>query len=205
MLHPAWHFTPVFLGFSCDSAGKESACKVGDLGLIPGLGRYSGKGKGYPLQYSGLENSMGLQRVGHDWAAFPSRVCHNPSQEKASFTVVAAVTTCSDFGAQEKKICSCFHVSPICHEVMRPDAMIFVFWMLSFNSAFSLSSFTLIKKLFSSLLLSVIRVLSCAYLRLLIFLPAILFPAYDSSSLASLMMYSAYTLLMNTQVNSIQP
>ena len=50
--------TPVFLGFPCGSAGKESACNVGDLGLIPGLGRFPGEGKGYPLQYSGLENSM---------------------------------------------------------------------------------------------------------------------------------------------------
>ena len=40
------------------SAGKESACSVGDLGSIPGLGRSPGEGKGYPLQYSGLENSM---------------------------------------------------------------------------------------------------------------------------------------------------
>ena len=46
------------MGFSCGSAGKESACHVGDLGLIPGLGRSPGEGKGYPLQYSGLENSM---------------------------------------------------------------------------------------------------------------------------------------------------
>ena len=50
--------TPGFLGFPCGSAGKESACNVGDLGLIPGLGRSPGEGKGYPLQYSGLENSM---------------------------------------------------------------------------------------------------------------------------------------------------
>ena len=50
--------TPVFLGFPCGSAGKESACNLGDLGLIPGLGRSPGEGKGYPLQYSGLENSM---------------------------------------------------------------------------------------------------------------------------------------------------
>ena len=50
--------TPVFLGFLCGSAGKESACNVGDLGLIPGSGRSPGEGKGYPLQYSGLENSM---------------------------------------------------------------------------------------------------------------------------------------------------
>ena len=48
-----------FLGvFPCGSAGKESACNVGDLGLIPGLGRSPGEGKGYPLQYSGLENFM---------------------------------------------------------------------------------------------------------------------------------------------------
>ena len=50
--------TPVFLGFPCGSAGKESTCNVGDLGLIPGLRRSPGEGKGYPLQYSGLENSM---------------------------------------------------------------------------------------------------------------------------------------------------
>ena len=50
--------TPVFLGFPCGSTGKESAYKAGDLGLIPGLGRSPGEKKGYPLQYSGLENSM---------------------------------------------------------------------------------------------------------------------------------------------------
>ena len=59
--------------FYCGSAGKESACNVGDLGLILGLGRSSGEGKGYPLQYSGLEKnsmgqSMGSQRVRHNWA-----------------------------------------------------------------------------------------------------------------------------------------
>ena len=50
--------TPVFLDFTGGSAGKESTCNVGDLGSIPGLGRSPGEGKGYPLQYSGLENSM---------------------------------------------------------------------------------------------------------------------------------------------------
>ena len=48
------------MGFPCDSAGKESACNAGDLGSIPGLGRSPGEGKGYPPQYSGLENSMDL-------------------------------------------------------------------------------------------------------------------------------------------------
>ena len=47
-----------FLGFSCGSVGKESTWNVGDLGLISGLGRPPGEGKGYPFQYSGLENSM---------------------------------------------------------------------------------------------------------------------------------------------------
>ena len=42
----------------CVSHGKEFTCNVGDLGSIPGLGRFPGEGKGYPLQYSGLENSM---------------------------------------------------------------------------------------------------------------------------------------------------
>ena len=44
--------------FSCGSAGKESTCNVGDLGLITELGKFPGAGKGYPLQYSGLKNSM---------------------------------------------------------------------------------------------------------------------------------------------------
>ena len=47
------------LGFPCGSAGKESASSARDLGSIPGLGRSPGEGKGYPLQYSGLESSMG--------------------------------------------------------------------------------------------------------------------------------------------------
>ena len=50
--------TPVFLSFPCGSAGKESARNAGDLGLIPGLRRSPGEGNDYPLQYSGLENSM---------------------------------------------------------------------------------------------------------------------------------------------------
>ena len=50
--------TPVFLGFPCGSAGEESTSNVGDLGSISGLGRSPGEGKGYPLQYSGLENSV---------------------------------------------------------------------------------------------------------------------------------------------------
>ena len=59
------------LGLPCSSAGKESAHNVGDLGSIPVLGRFPGGGKGYPLQYSGVENSMdctppmGSQRVEH--------------------------------------------------------------------------------------------------------------------------------------------
>ena len=46
-----------FRDFPCSSAGKESACNAGDLGSIPGLGRSPGEGKGYSIQYSGLENS----------------------------------------------------------------------------------------------------------------------------------------------------
>ena len=70
----------------------------------------------------------------------------------------------------------------IYHEVMGPDTMIFIFWTLSFKPTFSLSSFTFIKSLFNSSSLSAIRVVPSAYLRLLIFLPAILIPACASSS-----------------------
>ena len=95
-------------------------------------------------------------------------------------------------------------VSPsVCHEVMGQVIMIFIFWMLGFKPTFSLSSFTFIKRVFSSSSLSAIRVVLFAYLRLLIFLPAILIPACASSSPAFLMMYSACKL--NKQGDNIQP
>ena len=116
---------------------------------------------------------------------------------------MTAVIICSDFGASKMKSVTVSTVSPsICHEVIGPDAMIFIFWMLSFKPTFSLSSYTFIKKLFSSSL-SAIRVVSSAYLRLLIFLPAILILVCASSSPAFLMMYSAYKL--NKQGDNIQP
>ena len=103
---------------------------------------------------------------------------------------------------EPKKIKS-LTVSPsICHEIMGPDAMILVFWMLSFKPTFSLYSLTLIKRLFSSWF-SLIRVVSSSYLMLLIFLLEILIPACALSSLAFHMMYSAYKL--NKQGNNIQP
>ena len=116
---------------------------------------------------------------------------------------MAAVTICSDFGAPQNKVWHCFHSFPIyfpwsdgtrCHDVS--------FWMLSFRPTFSLSSFTFIKRLFSSSLLSAIRVVLSAYLRLL-FLPAVLIPACDSTSPVFHMMYSAYKL--NKQGDNIQP
>ena len=79
----------------------------------------------------------------------------------------------------------------ICHGVMGMDAMNLVFWMLSFKPTFPLSSFTFIKSLSSSSSLSAIRVVSSAYLRLLIFLLEILIPACASSSPTFHMMYSA--------------
>ena len=102
------------------------------------------------------------------------------------------------------KYVTVFHCCPIylpwsdgtrCH--------IFVFWMLNFKPAVSLSSFTFIKRPFCPSLFSTIRVVSSAYLRLLIFLLAVLIPACASSSLAFCMMYSAYKL--NKQGDNIQP
>ena len=117
---------------------------------------------------------------------------------------MAAVTIFSDFGAQENKVGHCFHCFPsICHEVMALDAIILLCWMLSLKPTFSVSSFTFIKRLFSSSFLSAIMVVSSGYLRLLVFLPAILSLAYASSNLAFHMMYSAYKL--NKQGDNRKP
>ena len=116
---------------------------------------------------------------------------------------MAAVTICSDFGAQEEEICHYFHPFPFylpcsngarCHDLS--------FYLLSFKPAFSLL-FTLIKRFFSSSSLSAIRVVSSTYLRLLMCLLPILIPGYNSSSLAFLMMCSVYRL--NKQGDSRQP
>ena len=96
----------------------------------------------------------------------------------------------SDFGAQEK-VCHCFHCFPsICHEVMGPDAMLLAFLMLNFKPAFSLSYFTFMKRLF----VVTLQFLPSVYLRLLVFLPAILIPACASSSPAFHMISSAEKL-----------
>ena len=79
---PAIGYTQIYNpaeGFPGDSAGKESTCNAGDLGLIPGLGRSPGEGNGYPLQYSGLENPMDhtVHGVANSWTQ-PSHfhTCH---------------------------------------------------------------------------------------------------------------------------------
>ena len=90
----------------------------------------------------------------------------------------------------------------ICHEVMEPDAMIFIFGTLNFKPDFSISFFTFIKRLFSFHPHSVIRVVSSAYLTLLLFLLAILIPGCVSFSPAFHMMYPVYKL--NKQGNNIQ-
>ena len=91
---------------------------------------------------------------------------------------MAAVTICSHFWAQEEEICHCFHLSPFClpcsngtgcHDL---SCVVFFFLIFSLKLALSVSFFTLINRLFSSSSLSAIRVISSAYLRLLIFLQA---------------------------------
>ena len=99
------------------------------------------------------------------------------------------------------KVCHCFYFYPI-HLPWSDGTWWHDFSFLSINSAFPLSSFTFIKKFFSSSLLSSINVVSSTYLRLLVFLPAVLIPAYASSRLA-FHMYSAYKL--NKQGDNIQP
>jgi len=108
---------------------------------------------------------------------------------------MASLTICSDLGAPKNKICHYFHLFPsIWCEVMGLNAIILVFKIFSFKPALSLYSFTLIKRLSISSLLSAIRVVSSTYLRLFMFLLAILILAYSSSSPAFFMMCLVYRL-----------
>ena len=112
-----------------------------------------------------------------------------------SFNFMAAVTICRDFGAQENSL-SLFpllsHLFAMKWWDWMPWPLFFEYWVLSW--LFSLSSFSFIKRLFSFPSLYAIRVMSSAYLKLLIFLLEILIPACASSSQVFHMMYSAYKL-----------
>ena len=172
-------------------------------GSITGLGRSPGEGSSYPLQCSCWKNSLDC-------------IVHGDTTERLSLSLF------TDFLPRSKDISISWLQSPstvnlelkkinsvtvslvslsICHEVMGPDAMMLIFWMLNFKPAFSFCSFTFIKRLFGSSLLSTIRVVLSEYLKLLIFLPAILISACASSRLAFCMMYSASKL--NEQGDSL--
>ena len=103
---------------------------------------------------------------------------------------MSAVTISSDFGDQENKVCHRFHFSPsTCHEMMGPDAIIPVFWILNLKPYFSLSSLSLSSRGYPVLLFLPCTV-SPAYLKLLIYLLAMLIPPWASPSTAFLKMYS---------------
>ena len=83
------------MGFPGGSAGKESACNVGDLGLIPGLGRASGEGNGHPLQYSGLENSMDrIVHGGHKELDLTERLSLSPGPKERLMRTVGFTRVC---------------------------------------------------------------------------------------------------------------
>ena len=161
---------------------------------FPRSGRSPEEGHDNSLQYSYLENSMDREAwwatvhgVAKSWT--PPSDYHNrfvkaflPRSKHLLISWLQS-PSCSDFGAQENKVCHSFHCFHIylrwsdgtgCHDL--------VFWMLSFKPAFSFSSFTFIKRLCSSSLLYAIMVVSSAYLRLLICLLAVLIPACALSS-----------------------
>ena len=114
---------------------------------------------------------------------FNTQVCHNfPSKEQMPFNFVVAVTIHSDFGAQENKVCHCFHFFPHLFTMKWWDRML---WSLFFECWVLNQVFTLLfhcHQEVSASLLSTFKVVSSAYLRLLIFLLAILIPACDSPS-----------------------
>ena len=146
-----WQPTPVFLPGESQGRGSLVAAVYGVAQSRTRLKRLSSSSSSSSLVIAFLPRSKHLLM---SWLQSPSAVILEPRKIK-SLTVSI--------------------VSPsICHEVMGLDAMILIFWMLSFTPTFSLSSFIFIKRLFRSSSLSAIRVVSSAYLRLLIFLPAIL-------------------------------
>ena len=133
----------------------------------------------------------GVTRLGHDWATNHTRlvIAFLP---RSKCLLISWLQSPSVMILEPKKMMSVavsIVFPSICHEVMGPDAMILVFWMLSFKPTSSLSSFTFIKRLFSSSI-SAIRVVSSVCLRFLIFLPEILIPACASSNPEFLRMYS---------------
>ena len=91
--------TPVFLGFPCGSAGKEYACNAGDLGLIPGLGRSPGEGKGNPVQYSGLEHSVDCLVHGVEESDTTERLSLSLFRERQ---ILCAVTHIWDLKSENK-------------------------------------------------------------------------------------------------------
>ena len=150
--------------------------QLSQLYMTPGktiaLNRWIFVDKVMPLLFSMLSKLV---------ITFPPRsVCHLIQRLQSSFAVILE--------PKKIKICHYFHFFPFyLHEVVGLDAMVLVFWMLSFKPAFSLSSFTFIKRLFSSSSFSAIRMVSSVYMRLLIFLLAILIPVCASSSPAFLL------------------
>ena len=129
---------PVFLGFPCGSAGRESACNVGDLGSIPGLRRSPGEGKGYPAQCSGLENSM-------------DRIVHGVTKSR---------TRLSDFHFHFSSIVSCSShwsvfliATVVALSVWKLKLSIFIYKIISFASMF----FQLTRRFCSTRTLSICR------------------------------------------------
>ena len=142
-----------------------------------------------------------------EWClCFPTHcwICHSfPAKKRSSSYLMASVTIRSGFRAQEEEISHCFQLFPFCLPWSKGNrchdlSFFILFLIFSFKLAFSLSSFTPIKRFFSSSSFSATRVLWLANLRLLIFLPAIYISACNSSSPALLIMWSAYKLNMVT-------
>ena len=135
--------------------------------------------------------SMGSHRIGHNWSDLAAAVVRFVIVflPRSKCLLILWLQSPSTVILKSKKIKSVSTFFPsIYHEMMEPNAVILVFECWVLNQLFH-SSFTLIKRLFSSSSLSAIRVVSSAYLRLLIFLLEILILAFASSSLAFCMMY----------------
>ena len=104
-------------GFPDGSVGKESACNAGHLGLIPGVGRSPGEGKGYPLQYSGLENSMACKVCGVAKSCMWLNNFHAQCHIYIASPVISSLTKCGTFVTIYTPTLTCYHHSSSCISV----------------------------------------------------------------------------------------
>ena len=144
----------MFLGFPCCSAGKEFTCNVKDLGLISGLGRSPGEGKGYPLQCCGLENSMDC--IVHGVAKSQTRLSDLSFHFKFHFNISLYMSHIFFIHSSISGPFGCFHVLAIVNSASMNIGVHVFFWTIFFSRYMPMSG---ISRSYGSSIFSFLRIL----------------------------------------------